>query len=632
MLGFYRIATALPGLRVADVAWNRAQIEELAIRAHQQQCAVVVFPELSLTGYTCADLFHQESLLQAVRKALESLCRFSRELDTALVVGAPLPQQGRLYNCALVIQRGHILGAVPKTHLPNKREFYERRWFTPASALPENSTITIGDDSVPFGSRLIFRCDQHYAFAIELCEDLWSVIPPSSSHALAGATVILNPSASNELVAKADYRRELVQNQSARCLAAYAYAGSGIGESSTDLLFGGHHLLCENGLVLEESPRFERGNHLFSADVDCQKLSQLRMSETSFADNPIPTGYRTIPLHPVLPIGELQRYIPPHPFVPGDPQRRDERCEEIFSIQTAALAKRLKHIGSPKAIIGISGGLDSTLALLVTHRTFALLERNPSDIIAITMPGFGTTNRTYENAVTLCKALETDFREIAISQASLEHFKLIGHDPAIHDVTYENVQARERTEILMNIANKHGGIVIGTGDLSEIALGWSTYNGDHMSMYSVNCGVPKTLIRYLVEWVASRSEDAMEELLMDIVNTPITPELLPRDEQKECTQKTEDIIGPYELHDFFLYHTVKYGASTPKVRHLAALAFAGKYDEASIARWHEIFVKRFFTQQFKRSCIPDGPKVGTIALSPRGDWRMPSDASFGGWL
>ncbi|MBB5021259.1 NAD(+) synthase [Desulfurispira natronophila] len=634
MHGFYRVATALPQVRVADVEFNLEQCRQLAFQACKQQVSVVVFPELNITGYTCGDLFYQQQLLGDARSALEALREYSRELsgDMSLVVGLPLLHGGTLYNVAAVIQSGKVLGVVPKVFIPNHREYYEKRWFSSGSALSTDETIRLNGHEVPFGSRLLFTADSYFSFAIEICEDLWSVTPPSSSHALAGATLVLNPSASNELVSKADYRRSLVQNQSGRCLAAYAYAGSGVGESSTDLLFSGHQLICENGQILQEGPRFERQARLFTADVDCQKLVHLRLSESSYPDHARPQGYRSISVQPPGPLDQLQRSIDAHPFVPNDPRRRNERCQEIFHIQTAALAKRLQHIGTPRAVIGISGGLDSTLALLVTCRTFALLGRDPADIIALTMPGFGTTDRTYDNAVRLCQLQGTDFREVDIADAALDHFRLIQHDPTMHDVTYENVQARLRTEILMNLANKHGGIVIGTGDLSEIALGWSTYNGDHMSMYAVNCGVPKTLIRYLVQWVASCSDPQMAELLEDIVATPITPELLPRAEKAECTQKTEDIIGPYELHDFFLYHTIKYGATPSKVCFLARQAFADRYDGETIERWHQMFVRRFFTQQFKRSCIPDGPKVGTIALSPRGDWRMPSDASPAGWL
>ncbi|MFA6569108.1 MAG: NAD(+) synthase, partial [Victivallales bacterium] len=466
-----------------------------------------------------------------------------------------------------------------------------------------------------------------FSFGIEICEDLWNVIPPSCHHSIAGATINVNLSASNELVGKSEYRVDLVKQQSARCVSGYVYASSGVKESTTDLVFGGHSIIAENGVILAQNERFLRTSNLITADIDCERIRTGRVSATSFADNADTGDYLYIKIGKVNRTNSLKRDIPAHPFVPSDHTQRDERCREIFNIQSAGLAKRLEHTGSEKAVIGISGGLDSTLALLVCMEAVKLLGRKNRHITAITMPGFGTTGRTYKNAVKLCKFAGVDFREINIKAACNDHFKEIGHNPAVHDVTYENVQARERTQILMDVANREKGIVVGTGDLSEIALGWSTYNADHMSMYAVNCGVPKTLIRYMIDWVADNSPAEMRKVLHDIADTPVSPELLPHKGDGRISQRTEDIIGPYELHDFFLYHTVKYGASPEKTLYLANLAFKGKYGKSQISSCMKIFIRRFFSQQFKRSCIPDGPKVGTICLSPRGDWRMPSDAS-----
>ncbi|MFZ2658079.1 MAG: NAD(+) synthase [Victivallales bacterium] len=625
MHGFYRVAAAVPETRVADTAFNLAGMKELVRKASGESAALIVFPELSITSYTCADLFQQTRLIRKAMSVVIGLADFAKKMDIVIIAGAPLLHKSRLYNCAFIIQKGAIRGIVPKTFNPNYREFYEKRWFTSGKKF-KNETVRIGNKEIPFGRNLVFECDEDFKLAVEICEDLWNVIPPSSYHAVSGATVIANLSASNELVAKADYRRDLVKQQSARCIAGYVYSSAGVGESTTDLVYGGHSMIAENGLMLAENERFQRKGNILIADIDCERLAYTRFSSSSFADNELPEKYLFIKMDKPVKIASVRREIDPHPFVPSNPAMRDERCREIFSIQSAGLAKRLEHTSSAKAVIGISGGLDSTLALLVSMEAMKLLGRKNNDITAITMPGFGTTGRTYRNAVELCRMSGADFREIDIKTACKDHFKEIGHDPKTHDVTYENVQARERTQILMDIANKEKGIVVGTGDLSEIALGWSTYNADHMSMYAVNCGVPKTLIRYLISWGADNSHTELRKVLHDIIDTPVSPELLPHDSDK-IVQKTEDIIGPYEVHDFFLYHTVKYGAPPEKILYLANIAFKGKYDRKKLLEFQKTFISRFFSQQFKRSCIPDGPKVGTISLSPRGDWRMPSDAS-----
>lgn len=630
MFGFYRVAAATPELTIADVDFNVLRISQLIKDADKKEVAVAVFPELAVTGYTCADIFHQATLLDKAEQAIIDIAKFAKNMKIVVVVGAPIRANGRLYNCALVIHAGEILGAVPKSFLPNYREFYEQRWF--AEGVNTRGKIMIGDTAVPFGDKLVFEHDHFFRFGIEICEDLWNLIPPSSHHAAAGATLILNPSASDELVTKSQYRKRLVSGQSARCIAGYVYASSGVNESTTDVVYGGHQIIAENGAIIAENKRFQRTASLTTADIDCERLYHTRIAESVHNTNPV-QGYRTVKIKkPLNKISKIDRTFDPHPFVPANFAERDEHCEEIFNIQKNGLAGRIEHTGAQKVVIGISGGLDSTLALLVIEEAFKLLKIPMKRLITVTMPGFGTTDRTFQNAVELCKILKTDFREISIKDVCIRHFDDIGHDPKIHDVTYENVQARERTQVLMDIANKEKGIVAGTGDLSEIALGWSTYNGDHMSMYAVNCGVPKTLIRYLIHWVAEHSDKQLKVILEDIIDTPVSPELLPKHETGQIHQKTEDILGPYELHDFFLYHTVKYGASPEKILHLADMAFAGKYQKHEIKKCLVTFVKRFFSNQFKRSCIPDGPKVGTIALSPRGDWRMPSDASPTAWL
>lgn len=624
MHGFLRLAAAVPDVRVADVKHNVEQIIALARMAADEDVALAVFPELSVTGYTCADLFFQSRLTDAALEGLDRIAQETKSSDTIIVVGAPLYHGNRLYNCGIVMQSGLVRGVVPKSFLPNYKEFYEKRWFTPGPDVFDE-WITLNGEEVPFGVDLVFAGEHNLVLGVEICEDLWNVIPPSSRLAQAGATVIANLSASNELVGKADYRRDLVRGQSARCVAAYVYSGAGPRESTTDVVFGGHGLIAENGILLAETVRFADRHELLCGDVDCERLRAMRVSETVMPDNDT-LGVRSIELSSLPVPSVLRREVTSLPFVPSEPSIRDERCNEIFSIQSCGLAKRLEHTHAHSVVIGVSGGLDSTLALLVARAAFERLGHDLDRIIAVTMPGFGTSKRTFTNAVSLCRAVGAEVREIDIVPACRQHFADIGHDPEQHDVTYENVQARERMQLLMDIANRERGLVVGTGDLSELALGWCTYNGDHMSMYAVNSGVPKTLIQYLVRWAADQSNAEVRDVLLDILDTPITPELLPAHEDGEISQKTEEVIGPYELHDFFLYHTVKYGARPRKIGFLAEHAFDGKYTPKEIKCWLDVFVKRFFSQQFKRNCIPDGPKVGTISLSPRGDWRMPSDA------
>ena len=632
MFGYYRLASAVPQLRIADVDYNVDRLIAGFREASEKQAAAVVFPELSITGYSCGDLFFQPRLRQA---ALEGLRRFTEATEksgTVAIVGLPFLYGDALYNTAAVVQAGRVLALVPKTMLPNYREFYEKRQFTSARALGTGTReITVNGAQVPFGTDIVFHdMSSPFSFGVEICEDLWSVIPPSSTLALHGARAILNPSAGTELTGKAAYRRELVKQQSGRCLCAYALSSAGVHESTTDVVFGGHCLIADNGRLAAESARFLRENFLILADVDFERLAAGRLSESSFNDNkPLPsTGEMLhVTLETDVPASPGLEYAfnPPRPFLPV-PEHRDERSEEIISIQTAGIAKRMEHARVQRLVIGISGGLDSTLALLICARACRLLGRPASDILAVTMPGFGTTDRTRSNAVRMCRLLGAELREIPISDACLQHFRDIGHDPAERTTTYENVQARERTQILMDLANKTRGLVVGTGDLSEIALGWSTYNGDHMSMYAVNCSIPKTLIRCLIEHIAKESEPELAATLVDISNTPVSPELLPPSDDGTIEQRTEDVLGPYDLHDFFLFHFIKYGAPPNKILYLAEHAFRNEFQPEFIRRCLDIFIRRFFQQQFKRSCMPDGPKVGTISLSPRGDWRMPSDA------
>ncbi len=634
--GLFRAAVVAPELRVADVRFNLDHTIAALRAAREDGASLVVFPELGLTGYSCGDLFHQHALLDAAEAALVELLPHTRALGVAAVVGLPLRVGGRLFNCAAFVADGRLLGVVPKTHLPNQSEFYEERWFSTAADATVDHTRIAGCDA-PFGVDLLFRAanDPSCIVGIELCEDLWAVQPPSGALALAGATILVNPSASTEVLGKAQYRRALVVNQSARCLAAYLYAASGPGESTMDVVFGGHSLIAENGSLLAETPRFSFETRMAVADVDLQRITHERMQNHTFARAPGAVRARIVDfdVHAHANEHDLRRPLSPTPFVPSDPAQRTASCEEIFAIQSTGLAKRLRHTGTKTIAIGISGGLDSTLALLVACRAFDALGLDRAGIHAVTMPGFGTTDRTYTNALGLMRNLGVDMREIPIAPAVRQHFADIGHPESQHDVTYENSQARERTQILMDLANRIGGFVVGTGDLSEAALGWMTFNGDHMSMYHVNAGVPKTLVRYLITWAAeSAFGGETADILRDIVDTPITPELLPLDKDGKLQQQTEDTVGPYVLHDFFLFYVVRYGFAPRKVFFLARHAFAGVYDDAVILKWLRTFYRRFFSQQFKRSAMPDGPKVGSVALSPRGDWRMPSDAASSVWL
>jgi len=623
--GFVRVAAAIPELRVADCIYNVARMTELVRKGEDEKVQVICFPELSLTGYTCADLFQQQQLLDDAQKALNELQLLTFATTSVIIVGVPVRVQSHLFNTAVVLQGGHVLGVVPKTHLPNNNEFYEKRWFT-SGALADSQTITISGEEVPFGTDILFS-DGKFTFGVEICEDLWVPIPPSSQQALHGAEIIFNLSATNELIGKHQYLRQLIEQQSARCNAGYVYASAGAGESTTDVVYAGNGLIAENGKIISASDRFSFDPQLIVTDIDIDRLQAERIRNTNYANDKSARIYRTIQLEDAhFTHYDLKRIFDKHPFVPSI-TNRDESCHEIFSIQIGGLAKRWQHTQSDTVVIGISGGLDSTLALLVSVKTADKLGYERKRIVGVTMPGFGTTDRTYTNAINLMKSLGITLLEISIKDACLQHFKDINHDPKLHDVVYENTQARERTQILMDIANKQHGLVIGTGDLSEMALGWSTYNGDHMSMYAVNSGVPKTLVRYLVDWAAHQLDATSEDILRDILDTPVSPELLPADANGDIAQKTEDIVGPYELHDFFLYYMVRFGFSPSKILFLAKNAYANTYPDDVIEKWLKIFIHRFFSQQFKRSCIPDGPKVGSINLSPRGDWRMPSDAT-----
>ncbi|WP_294156271.1 NAD(+) synthase [uncultured Clostridium sp.] len=628
-MDFIKVAAACPNTRVSDVDYNIENILICINEAVEKNCKFIVFPELCVTSYTCGDLFLQEHLLRKADEGIEALLNSTKDLDMLIAVGSTLVTGNTLYNCAYLLFKGKILGIVPKSYIPNYSEFYEKRWFTEGISITNQKVDLSFQKDIPFGTDLIFSSNLGN-FGVEICEDLWVTIPPSSYLSLMGAHIIGNLSASNELVSKADYRKSLISNQSARSMCSYIYSSAGVHESSTDVLFSGHLLISENGTLLKENKRFQRDNEVIYSDVDLFRLKAERMKNLSFRDaskfiNKVPSIVKFEFTDTAL--KDFDRFIDKHPFVPSSEHERDLRCREIFNIQAASLAKRLEHTHSEKAVVGISGGLDSTLALLVIVKTFELLNLDKQNIVTITMPGFGTTDRTYNNALDLCRELGTDLREINIVKAALQHFEDIGHDKNIHDVTYENVQARERTQILMDIANKERGLLIGTGDLSELALGWCTYNGDHMSMYSVNPSIPKTLVRYLVKYVAQNESNAIvSDTLMDILDTPVSPELLPKDSNGEIAQKTEDIVGPYELHDFFLYHFIKHGSTKERIQFLAEHAFKNDYSPEEIKKWLDKFMYRFFTQQFKRSALPDGPKVGSISLSPRGDFRMPSDA------
>ena len=626
--GFVKAAAVTPKIKVADTKYNAELILDMMKESTRQGAKIVVFPELCLTGYTCQDLFLQERLLQGAKDALMKLVKESASLDAIFFVGLPFEILGKLYNVAAVFSHGEVLGLVPKSYLPNYNEFYEARHFVSGAELATEVVLPDGS-CVPADRDLLFVCEQmpKLRIGVELCEDLWTPNPPSISHALAGASVLVNLSASNELTGKDSYRRELVSGQSARLLAGYIYASAGEGESTQDLVFSGHNIIAENGQILAESKRF--GHGILYSEIDVERLCAQRRRMTTFVTED--QTHTEILFSLKIEETKLTRFIDPAPFVPTDRQNREKRCDEILMIQAMGLKKRLEHTGA-NAVVGISGGLDSTLALLVTVRAFDLCGRDHKGITAVTMPGFGTTDRTYDNAVKLIQSLGAEFVEVDICQAVNVHFSDIGQDPSVHDVTYENSQARERTQILMDIANKKNALVIGTGDLSELALGWATYNGDHMSMYAVNASVPKTLVRHLVRYYADTCEDKqLSDTLYDVLDTPVSPELLPPEDGK-ISQKTEDLVGPYELHDFFLYYMLRQGFSPAKIYRLAKIAFAGTYEAAFILKWLKTFCRRFFAQQFKRSCLPDGPKVGSVAVSPRGDLRMPSDACATLWM
>ena len=627
--GFIKVAAATPDIRVADVDYNKGQIIKQMDEAADAGAKIIVFPELCITGYTCSDLFLQDILLNSAKKALVEIAEYTKNLDALVFVGVPIAVGGELYNVAAALNHGNILGFTTKSFLPNYGEFYEMRQFRPGPKKAEK--ILFGGKEIPFGPQLLFVEKQmtNLIVSAEICEDVWSPVPPSIEAAREGATVIVNCSASDETIGKASYREALISGQSARLISGYIYANAGEGESTTDLVFGGHNLIAENGTILAEAKRFSNG--IIYTEFDVQKIANERRKNTTFTE----TQEHVLPR---IPFGLeqtetiLTRTFPSRPFVPRDDQERAKRCEEILTIQAMGLKKRLAHTHAKSAVVGISGGLDSTLALLVTAKAFDALGLERSGITAVTMPCFGTTDRTYQNACKMSLKVGATLREVRIGDAVMQHFKDIGHDPQDHSVTYENSQARERTQVLMDIANQTGGLVIGTGDMSELALGWATYNGDHMSMYGVNASVPKTLVRHLVHYFADTCEDSsLKEVLYDVLDTPVSPELLPP-KDGEIAQKTEDLVGPYELHDFFLYYFLRMGYEPGKIYRIAKLSFAGEYDDETIYKWLRTFCWRFFSQQFKRSCLPDGPKVGTVAFSPRGDWRMPSDSCVALWI
>ncbi|MCM1319247.1 MAG: NAD(+) synthase [Muribaculaceae bacterium] len=635
--GFLRVGAAVPTIKIADVNANVQHIKELAERAHADKVQLLAFPELCITGYTCADLFMQSRLLKDAMSGLNELAEFSKHLPgMAMAVGAPVMHRNALYNCAAVICNGRIEAIIPKTYLPNYSEFYEKRWFASATTIAPCEYLENG--MIPFGTDILIDVEG-VKVGIEICEDMWTPLPPSTPAALSGATVIVNLSASNELAAKHDYLMSLIRSRSATLRTAYVYASAGAGESSTDLVYSGNAIVAENGTLLAESPRFTAGELYEFADVDIEALLHDKMQSNSFTDNAV--GGITLPDYRIVDThietsgqpSDLKRKIIADPFVPADLDKRRERCCEIVNIQAEALMQRLRATGMKSVTVGVSGGLDSTLAILVADLAFQRLELPAENIIGVTMPGFGTTDRTYDNAVSLIRLIGATFKEVSIKDAVIQHFKDINHDIYNHNLTYENSQARERTQLLMDISGQTGGLVLGTGDLSELALGWCTYNADQMSMYGVNASVPKTLVRHLVAWFADDTTNRkLRDVLLDIIDTPVSPELIPANDKGEIVQKTEDLVGPYELHDFFIYQTLRYGSSPAKVYFLARHAFAGKYNNETIKHWLNTFYRRFFTQQFKRSCMPDGPKVGSICLSPRGDWRMPSDASAVAWL
>lgn len=630
---YIRVAACVPEIKIANPMYNVNEIISLSIKAAEENNAtVILFPELCITGYTCADLFNQKTLINGAEQALNYLLDKTKSLNAIIAVGMPIKADNQLFNCAVLIHQGKILGAVPKTFIPNYNEFYEKRWFA-SSVSRISSSIYLCNQEVKFNENLLFKdSESSLIIGIDVCEDLWVNIPPSSYHTIFGANLILNLSASNETIGKLEYRRDIVKAQSAKCITAYAYASAGQSESTTDVVFSGHSMIAENGVLLEEDRFID--NSIIYADIDLEKIYNDRIKFNTYMGKYDKRDYQYVEFN----LGynenlDLERYVDKSPFVPSNDQERNNRCEEILNMQSAGLYQRLKKIGSKKAVVGISGGLDSTLALLVTVEAFKKLNEPLNGIIAVTMPGFGTTDRTYNNAVTLMKELGVTLKEISIKDACIQHFKDISHDMEIHDITYENVQARERTQILMDISNKENGIVVGTGDLSELALGWCTYNGDHMSMYGVNSSIPKTLVKYIVQWYAEEMTDGkIKEALLDVVCTPVSPELLPPDKEGNIAQFTEQTVGSYDLNDFFLYNMIRNGYEPSKIYYLSKIAFEGIFNDDVILETLNKFYKRFFTQQFKRSCLPDGVKVGSVSLSPRGDWRMPSDASYELWI
>ena len=635
--GFITVAAAIPSVKVADCDYNEKQLESLIAQAEGKGVEIIVFPELCITGYTCQDLFGQQLLLEEAEKAVLKLLDFTRSLDIIAIVGLPVICGDLLLNCAAVIQKGDLLSLIPKTYLPNYSEFYEKRWFASAQDLDDTDLPFAGKTMHVSAEPTLFRTCEGVHFGVEICEDVWAPAPPSNHLALSGAELIFNLSASDELIGKHDYLKSVLAQQSARTMTGYVYSGCGYGESTQDVVYGGNAMIYENGKLLVEADRFSMEPQMMITQIDVEKLRTERRTNSTYVNAQHSYSAKIINAHGIQPRDfQLIREIDAHPFIPKTADMK-QSCEEIFSIQVMGLAKRIEHTHSKKVIVGISGGLDSTLALLVCVKTFDKLKMDRKGIVGVTMPGFGTTDRTYNNAINLMKSLGITLMEISIAKAVTQHFKDIGHDAAVHDVTYENSQARERTQILMDLSNQLGGLVVGTGDLSELALGWATYNGDHMSMYGVNASVPKTLIQYLVRYVAEverkeKDDKKTYEILMDVVDTPISPELIPADENGNIKQKTEDLVGPYELHDFFLYYFLRFGFRPQKIFLLAQHAFKGSYDDETIKKWLTTFLRRFFAQQFKRSCLPDGPKVGSVSLSPRGDWRMPTDASSAMWL
>ena len=631
--GFVRIGAVVPKLKVADTEFNCNEIIKQIEIASNNKIQIAVFPELCITGYTCQDLFEQDILLEEAERSLDKILEYTNNLDIICIIGMPIKAENQLFNTAVVIQKGRILGIVPKTFIPNYSEFYEKRWFT-SSKSANKKEIEILGQKVPFGIDLLFKdkANNEICFGIEICEDVWAVEPPSNKLALLGANIIFNLSASNEVIGKKEYRKELVKMQSAKTISGYVYCSSGVNESTSDLVFSGESMIFENGSCLANNQRFDFESNMIFTEIDTKRLSNDRRKNTSFMGNPVDLEYREIEINIPDNIENLTREYSKTPFVPEDKKKISEICEEILNIQSYGLAKRLLHTNINKTVIGISGGLDSTLAFLVITKAYEILNLPKENIIAITMPGFGTTSRTHNNSIKLINEYGATFREINITKSSLQHLEDIGHDKNIKDVTYENAQARERTKILMDVANKENGLVIGTGDLSELALGWCTYNGDHMSMYAVNTSIPKTLVKYIIKWVAGNSKEECKNIINDILYTPISPELLPPDEKGNIEQKTEEQVGPYILHDFFLYHFLRYGAEPKKIYILACKTFKQDFKKEEIKHWLQVFIKRFFTQQFKRNCMPDGPKVGTVSLSPRGDLRMPSDVNYNIWL